>query len=74
MNVELHLTDDNRIRLVLMGDDYGELYFNDFSAFAAFIEQCHDFVGGYKTFAEAYADTMMMETPISEAFLEAFND
>jgi hypothetical protein len=77
LNVELHLTADNKIRLVLIGDDYGELYFHDFNAFAAFIEQCHDFIKGYKTWAEAYTDTLITEIteiPIPEAFLEAFDD
>ena len=74
MNVELYQTDDDQIHLVLHGEGHGELHFRDFSAFAAFIKKCYDFVECYEGFIEAYANLLMMETPIPEPFLDAFDD
>ena len=74
MHVELYQTEDNQIHLVLQGEGHGELHFRDFSAFAAFIGKCYDFVEGYGAFAEAYANLVVMETPIPEPFLDALDD
>jgi len=74
LHVELYQTEDNQIHIVLQGEGHGELHFRDFNAFAAFIEKCYDFVERYEAFAEAYANLVMMETPIPEPFLDALDD
>ena len=74
MYVELYETEDNQIHLVLQGEGHGELHFRDFDAFSAFIGKCYDFVEGYEAFAEAYANLVVIETPIPEPFLDALDD
>ena len=74
MDVELYLTEDNQIHLVLQGEGHGELHFRNFSAFAAFIEEVHALFHGYRQSIEVCQELLMMETPIPEPFLDAFDD
>jgi len=74
LHFELYLTDDNQIHLVLQGEACGAIVFRDTGAFAAFMEEVHALFHDYKQFIEAYQELLMMETPIPEPFLDAFDD
>jgi len=67
LQVEIDISDDGQIRLVLGGQAHGETHFRGFNAFAAFVKECHEWIENVKRFA-------VTETPIPEAFLRAFDD
>lgn len=74
MHIELSLTENNHIRLVLEGEGHGELLFPNYSTFAAFINKCYEFMESYEVFIETYGHLGVIETPIPQPFLDAFND
>ena len=74
MHIELSLTEDNHIHLVLDGEGHGELLFHNYSAFAAFIKKCLEFVDSYEAFTEIYGQPGVTETPIPQPFLDAFDE
>jgi len=74
MHIELSLTENNHIHLVLDGEGHGELLFHNYSAFAAFIKKCLEFVESYEAFTEIYGLPGVIETPIPQPFLDAFDE
>ena len=67
IQIKIYISDDGQIHLVLGVQAHGETHFRGFNAFAAFVEECYKWIESCKRFA-------MIEPPIPEAFLSAFND
>jgi hypothetical protein len=67
MQVDIYVTSDNQIQLLLQGPAQGAATFPDFDTFARFIEGCQGFINRH---AQAADDS----TSIPKPFLDAFND
>ncbi|UCG83811.1 MAG: hypothetical protein JSW38_03055 [Dehalococcoidia bacterium] len=74
LELEHHITDDNQLRLALQGEGHGELYFQDFMAFVAFIEMCCDVAEEYNDLIKECSQCVTTESPIPRPFLSAFYD
>ena len=67
LQVEMSISDDGQIHLIFRGQAQGVADFRDVNVFAAFVEECYEWIESCKRSA-------MTETPIPEAFLRAFDD
>ena len=67
MQVDIYLTSNNQIQVVLQGPAQGVATFPDFDTFARFIEGCQGFINRH---SQADKDS----TSIPQPFLDAFND
>ncbi len=74
MHIEISLTENKHIHLVLYGEGNGELWFPNYSTFATFIKKCHEFLESYEAFIETYGHLGVTETPIPQPFLDAFDE
>ena len=67
MQVDIYVTSDNQIQMLLQGPAQGAATFPDFETFARFIEGCQGFIDRH---AQARDDS----TSIPKPFLDAFDD
>jgi hypothetical protein len=67
MQVDIYLTSNNQIQVLLQGPAQGAATFPDFDTFARFIEGCQGFIN-----RQIQADNNSMSIP--EAFLDAFDE
>jgi hypothetical protein len=67
MQVDIYVTSNNEIQVLLQGPAQGLATFNDFSTFARFIEGCQRFID-----SQTKADDSTPSIP--KPFLDAFND
>jgi hypothetical protein len=66
MQVDIYLTSNNQIQVLLQGPAQGAATFPDFDTFARFIEGCQGFID-----RQRQADNSMS---IPQAFLDAFDE
>ena len=67
MQVDIYVTSNNQIQMLLQGPAQGAATFPDFDTFARFIEGCQGFINRH---AQEDKDS----TSIPQPFLDAFND
>jgi|APFre7841882654_1041346.scaffolds.fasta_scaffold07022_1 hypothetical protein len=67
MQVDIYITDNNQIQVLLQGPAQGVATFRDFDTFTRFIEGCQEFIN--KRILERDNSTS-----IPRPFLDAFND
>jgi hypothetical protein len=67
MQVDIYVTGNNQIQVLLQGPAQGAATFPDFDTFARFIEGCQGFINRH---AKAGDDS----TSIPQPFLDAFDD
>ena len=67
MQVDIYVTSNNQIQVLLQGPAQGAATFPDFNTFARFIKGCRGFIDRH---AQAGDDS----TSIPQPFLDAFND
>jgi hypothetical protein len=67
MQVDIYVTSDNQIQLLLQGPAQGAATFPDFDTFARFIEGCQGFINRHPQAADD-------STSIPKPFLDAFDN
>lgn len=67
LQVDIYLTSNNQIQVLLQGPAQGAATFPDFDTFARFIEGCQGFIN-----KQIQADKNSMSIP--QAFLDAFDE
>ena len=65
MQVDIYLTSNNQIQVVLQGPAQGVATFPDFDTFARFIEGCQGFINSR---AQAVKDSASIPQPFLDAF------
>lgn len=67
LEFEIYQFDDHHIYVVLQGQVNGLIHFANHSAFELFMRRYFDFI-------EDYEGQVLIETPIPEPFIDAFDD
>jgi hypothetical protein len=67
MQVDIYVTSNNQIQVLLQGPAQGAATFPDFDTFARFIEGCQGFINRHAQAGDG-------STSIPQPFLDAFND
>ena len=67
MQVDIYVTSDSQIQLLLQGPAQGAATLTDFETFARFIEGCQGFINRHAQAADN-------STSIPQPFLDAFDD